>query len=477
MSSSRFKINPLVLVATPTLEPRPLSWDWMDSVAAMQFPLGASVSRYRVHDKDISTARNEIVATALGMGADYILFIGDDNLPPANLFGLLHRHREMLVTGVYWTKAYPSAPYLWDGLLKGPCIDWKYGEFFPVDMAGVDALLAHTDVFRAMDPPWFTVDWTFEPGQNPLPHFTEDFPFYLKAREAGFRLWVDTEAQLGHQDRATGHIFGLGPDMPQMQPSAPHPSADDTILVADIGAGIDSPWFGSKATVLRYDIDPNTRPDVRCDVRAIPEPDETFDVVSTRHTLEHFMWQEAPDLIREWSRILKVGGTLRINVPNLAHAAREIVRADEDADYSPGLYPLWQVYGRQTGRFGEVHRNGFTRHALRRLLEHCGLTDVSVEIEGPQGENLEARGIRAARPAPLALGPTWREIEVREDGACPSCHSKERPIQGAYGDVCVVCWRRDQGIAGRGEARESHDGTAEQSNGHVKTTGGIAIGV
>jgi predicted SAM-dependent methyltransferase len=32
------------------------------------------------------------------------------------------------------------------------------------------------------------------------------------------------------------------------------------------------------------------------------------------------MWEEAPDLIKEWTRILKVGGQLRINLPNLAYA-------------------------------------------------------------------------------------------------------------------------------------------------------------
>jgi predicted SAM-dependent methyltransferase len=409
--SSKYRINPLVLVATPTLETRPISWDWHDAVMSLQFPLGASVSRTRVHGKAVADARNEIVATALGMNADYILFIGDDNLPPPNLFGLLYRHREMLVTGVYWTKSYPLQPYLWDGLLKGPATDWKFGEFMPVDMAGVDALLAHTDVFRAMEPPWFTVEWTFEPGQQVGPHYTEDFPFYVKARQAGFRLWVDTMAQLGHQDRTTGIIYGLEMDMPQMSKDAPHPSGDPEILVADIGAGSHSPWFGSNARVKRYDIDPSTKPDVRCDIRAIPEPDGTFDIVSTRHTLEHFMWQECPDLVKEWTRILKVGGEFRVNVPNLAYAAREIVKADEDPNYSPGLYPLWQVYGKQVGNFGEVHRNGFTRHSLKRLLEHCGLTDVTVEV---QDENLEARGTKATAPVPLAIGPVWRDLDARD---------------------------------------------------------------
>lgn len=419
MSSSRYTINPLVLVATPTLEQRPLSWEWADATSSMQFPLGASISKLRIHGKPIAEARNEIVRAALEMGATYVLFVGDDNLPPPNLFDLLYRHREHLVTGVYWSKMHPIQPYLWDGLLKGHYTDWKYGEYFPIDFAGCDALLAHTDVFRRMAPPWFTVDWVFEPGQTPGPHYTEDFPFYAKAREAGFRLYVETAAQLGHQDRASGRIFGLTTEMPQMHPDAPHPSGDPSLLVADVGCGLDSPWFGANVTVRRYDQDAAVCPDVRCDIRAIPEPDQTFDIVHARHVLEHFRWDEAPSLLREWLRILKTGGELRINVPNLAFAAREIIRADEDEAYAPGLYPLWQVYGRQTGAEGEVHRNGFVKRGLRSLLEHCGLTDVRVEVSGEFGENLDGVGIKAEHPIPLAIGPLLRGIEVRENGIAP----------------------------------------------------------
>jgi SAM-dependent methyltransferase len=412
VSNSKYKINPLVLVGTPTLEPRPLSWDWMDAMGALQFPLGASVSRLRIHGRDVAEARNAIVEAALEMGADYVLMIGDDNLPPPNLFALLHRHRRPMVTGVYWQKSYPTHPYLWDGLLKGFYEDWKYGEAFHVDFGGCDALLVETEVFRNIPRPWFSRDWVFEPGQTPSPIYTEDFYFYAKAREAGYRLWVDTMAQLGHQDRTSARVFGLVEGMPQLSAAAPHPSGEpEGLLVADLGCGLESPYFGSKSVVRRYDADPGVLPDVRCDLRAIPEADGTFDIVHSRHVLEHFMWDEAPGLLREWIRILKVGGELQVCVPNIAYAAAEILKADEDPDYDAGLYPLWQLYGRQNGSAGEVHRNGFTCHGLARLLAMVGLDPVSVKVTGEQGENLEARGTKATSPAPYAIGPVLRAAE------------------------------------------------------------------
>lgn len=417
MSKSRWHINPIVLVGVPTLEKRPISWEWMDYFMSLDFGLGVSVARSRVAGQIVADARNEIVRQALACNADYVLFISDDVLVPPNLFKLLHRHREHLVTGVYWTKTFPTEPYLWNGLCQGPYLDWKLGEYFPVDWAGCDALLAHTDVFRAIPEPWFSHDWVFEPGQRVPPYPTEDVYFYAKARQAGFQLYCDTLAQCDHQDRATGRRFGLTVDMPQAQPDAPHPSTDVEIRVADLGAGLDTPYFGSQALVRRFDADPSTQPDVRCDLRAIPEPAELYDIVHARHVLEHFMPDEAPALIREWTRILKVGGQLRISVPNIAYAAREILKADADPDYNAGLYPHWQWFGRQDGSPNEVHRNGFTQHGLRRLLTHCGLGDVRVEVGGEASENIEATAVKVRDSQPFQVGPAWRDavgVEVNE---------------------------------------------------------------
>ena len=77
--SSRYKINPIVILGVPTLEPRPLSWEWMDRYNNLQFPLGASVSRLRIHGQDVATARNAIVQAALDANAEYVLMLGDAN--------------------------------------------------------------------------------------------------------------------------------------------------------------------------------------------------------------------------------------------------------------------------------------------------------------------------------------------------------------------------------------------------------------
>lgn len=413
--SNRYIINPTVLIGVPTLSRAPMSWAWSEYFYSIRQPLGTAIARMRVEGQDVASARNEIAQAAIDQHADYVLFVGDDVLVPPDIIDRLRSHHEAMVTGVYWTKSYPSQPYLWDGLQKGPLLDWKMGEFFPIDWAGCDALLVSTEVFRAVPYPWFSLEWKFEEEQPFAPLATEDLYFYTKARQAGYRLYVDTAVQCDHQDRASLQRFGLTNEMPQY----PGASTRDTdgLKIAELGAGHDTPFYGAHSTVVRFDGNPDCHPDVRCDLRRIPEADGAFDVAHARHVLEHFAPFEAPALLKEWSRIVKPGGKLVINVPNIAFAAKEILRADADPNVDVGVYPHWQMYGRQSGYETDVHRNGFTRHGLRRLFEHVGLMDVAVEVQGDSGENLEATAIVPARAAPLALGPVWRAIEQAEQPA------------------------------------------------------------
>lgn len=409
------KINPVVLIGIPTLQKAPISWEWSDYFAALTFPLGASVARTRVYGKIVAEARNEIVRQALAMNADYIFFISDDVLAPARAFEMMWRHRKNLVTGVYWTKYQPTHPYLWNGLMRGPFLDWKFGEFFKIDWAGCDCLLAHTEVFRKIKAPWFSHDWAYEEKSIPANLATEDLYFYTKAREAGFDLWCDSAVQCDHQDRETGMRYGLTEAMPQVEGRKEWKLYGDGKKIADIGAGYDTPFFGSEIEVTRIDCNPEIKPDILCDVRSVPVPAETFDVVHARHVLEHFGIIEHPALLKEWVRLLKVGGELIVNVPNLAFAAREILKAEADPNYD-ATYAYWQLYGlQQKYDLNEVHKCGFTKHGLERALRLIEqLDDFKIVECGQDSINLEGRAIKKQASHPYAILPAWNGITARE---------------------------------------------------------------
>ncbi len=414
MSESMHKINPLVLVGIPSLEPRPISWGWVENQYSLGFPLGSSHTRLRVADAYVDDARNALVAKALEINADYVFFISDDVHVPPNAFTQLWSHRAPIVTGVYWDKSYPTFPYLWRGLLKGPYLDWKVGEYVEVDLAGCDCLLVHTDVFRAIEPPWFSRDWVFEEGQKPSPIATEDFYFFTKARQAGFKTYADTIVQCYHEVRGTGALFGLQPGMAQaMMDDEAESLPDATLLVADLGAGFASPVIPGAKKVVRFDAREDTRPDVRCDLRAIPYNHHgQYDLVHSRHVLEHFGAAEAPELVRHWGKLCKVGGELLICVPDIQTAAEDILHGEVN-DLPTDLYSWHQLYGSQSYPL-DFHKNGFTRRALRNLLATIpNFGDVTVERNTDE-RNLYGRATRLRDDTPMALAPIWREITARE---------------------------------------------------------------
>lgn len=399
-----------------------VSTAWARGYRHLGGPLGSTMIEMEVKDRPIAEARNQLMADAVTNGADFAFFIGDDVIPPPDaIIKLLHRawqHPEIdLFTGVYWTKTHPTEPYLWRGIQRGPFRDWKHGEFVRVEYAGCDCLLIRlSDRMKALGPHWFDTAWTWNEGDPPSSLATEDFYFYTNARKAGIELWADTEIQCLHEDRTTRQLFGLLMDMPQATGAVqPLPDVGDRrVRVADIGAGYSSPWFGNSDEVelVRFDGQEETAPDFRCDVRHLPAPDESFDIVHSRHVLEHFGRAEVVSTLREWLRVLRVGGELRLNLPNVEFAMRRFLEVEEGkAEWDQ--YWGWQLYGSQSDRY-DYHKTGFTPRILRNLLTAIGGLD-DIEVSAPEpGHNLVATARKVEHAKPLALIPEWEQIVARE---------------------------------------------------------------
>jgi SAM-dependent methyltransferase len=91
------------------------------------------------------------------------------------------------------------------------------------------------------------------------------------------------------------------------------------------------------------------------DVRALPFPNATLDLVYSMGTIEHFPGYEVA--IRELFRTLKPGGTAIIGVPN---------------KLDPFLRPLLVYTLQRLGLYAYGMEKSFTPRALRRLLESAG---------------------------------------------------------------------------------------------------------
>lgn len=355
---------------------------FMQSRTSQQFPLVSSAIDKIVLNKPIAEARNEIVEFALEQGANYIYWLDDDVIPPPDAFMKLYRHQKDIVNGVYWSKSNPPMPLLFRGHLSGPYWDWHVGDLIEIDAAGNGLTLVKTDVYRTISEkvggPWYSTEYGSFAGpvkESPYNN-TEDLYFYWKARKAGYKIWADTSVQAFHYDKNNQVTYAMPPYAPQANPAWEIKPAGSK-LVADIGAGPISPYMREEGEVVTFDIREDIRPDVVCDVRYLPVPSETFDIVHSSHTLEHFPWTSVHKVLEEWVRVLKVGGELRLVVPNIRSVAQRLL---DDA-----IVPtdMWVLYGEQDYP-KNYHSVGFTPNILKRLVESMGVFEDIIIKEAPE---------------------------------------------------------------------------------------------
>jgi predicted SAM-dependent methyltransferase len=126
---------------------------------------------------------------------------------------------------------------------------------------------------------------------------------------------------------------------------------------------------------VRRDVDP----DLVWDLEKTPYPfdSESADEVLMKDSLEHVSWRKVEDVIRECHRVLRKGGVLRIQAPDLEAIARKVILSGI-YDWSEISY--W-IYGSQD--YPEnTHRAGFTIPILKRLLERHGFIVDDIYNDG-----------------------------------------------------------------------------------------------
>ena len=144
----------------------------------------------------IDTARNLLVKKALeDVTVSHILMIDDDMTFSQDFLIRLLSHDVDIVGGL----AFKRTPDY------HPCVYKKQptNEYFPVmpnvfqeiDVVGTGGILIKREVFEKLKYPYFE---TWYDETNPDLHYSVDFDFCMKAKLAGFKLFVDPEALMGH---------------------------------------------------------------------------------------------------------------------------------------------------------------------------------------------------------------------------------------------------------------------------------------
>lgn len=121
-----------------------------------------------------------------------------------------------------------------------------------------------------------------------------------------------------------------------------------------------------------FNVDITDRPGLafRCDLNTgLPLADRSIDEIYCCHVLEHFATSAVPDILREFARVLRSPGILRVAVPDLDTICRCY---SEHIDWFTPPHNPWLglFYGGQTDRF-DFHKTGFNFRWLEHLLHQA----------------------------------------------------------------------------------------------------------
>ncbi len=116
----------------------------------------------------------------------------------------------------------------------------------------------------------------------------------------------------------------------------------------------------------------NPKADTKCDVKSLPFPDGSAELIYSSHVIEHFHFHEAFDVLREWKRVLKDGGILEIETPDLLESCKKFITASEEEKHRI----LYAHFFSTPWIDGQWHKFLYTEKQLRWTLEQLGFKQI-----------------------------------------------------------------------------------------------------
>ena len=140
-----------------------------------------------------AAARNLAVKAALASpdDPDAILWVDSDIVVPVDGITRMVLEQKPFLSAIYVQREPPHFPLIAQHNKAADTFNWfieaPENVVACIDGCGFGCVLTSMEMFRTIEPPWFE-----------FKKFSEDFDFALKAKAAGFQLWVHTGVKCGH---------------------------------------------------------------------------------------------------------------------------------------------------------------------------------------------------------------------------------------------------------------------------------------
>jgi len=159
--------------------------------------------------------------------------------------------------------------------------------------------------------------------------------------------------------------------------------------------------------------------DLRRPIRALNFPPDSVSLIEGYHVIEHLPPEEAKAFCRSAYRMLRPGGRLVLECPDLLRACRlvsEMAESEDLLEKSPfGLRAFYGCVAARSGSQEDLHKWGYTPRTMRSMLKEAGFERVEVGDGHSDGLPLRDMRVEAVKQSGAGSGHDWHQVRGEDE--------------------------------------------------------------
>lgn len=117
--------------------------------------------------------------------------------------------------------------------------------------------------------------------------------------------------------------------------------------------------------------------EIVCDLKKLPFEDNYADEIFSSNVIEHFTYEEAPKVLKEWLRVLKPGGKITLTTPDVEYTCKEYVKGNIFAGV------VGMNFLGKGGFMENTHKSLWDTIQLTYVIGQQGFVDIVRDIDYP----------------------------------------------------------------------------------------------